>query len=134
MRGRSNSVTFNNTFLIIKAIDMKSILFICCLLLPSFLLAQEPINSAQKEIVFKSVNVIPMDMERVIENQDVVVKNGIIISIGNSGKVKYAADAVVINASGKYLMPGLAEMHAHVPPVNDIEPMKEVALLFAVME
>jgi imidazolonepropionase-like amidohydrolase len=28
-------------------------------------------------------------------------------------------------------MPGLAEMHAHVPPVDDLEPMKEVLLLFA---
>ena len=28
-------------------------------------------------------------------------------------------------------MPGLAEMHAHVPPVDDLEPMKDVLLLFA---
>ena len=27
-------------------------------------------------------------------------------------------------------MPGLAEMHAHVPPVDDIEPMKKVLTLF----
>jgi hypothetical protein len=28
-------------------------------------------------------------------------------------------------------MPGLAEMHAHIPPVDDLEPMKEVLMLFA---
>ena len=82
------------------------------------------------EIVFRSVNVIPMDKERVMQNQDVVIKNGKITAVGESGKVKYNKSATVINASGKYLMPGLAEMHAHVPPVDDIEPMKEVLTLF----
>ncbi len=32
---------------------------------------------------------------------------------------------------GKYLIPGLAEMHAHVPPIDDMEPMKDVLFLFA---
>jgi imidazolonepropionase-like amidohydrolase len=71
-----------------------------------------------------------MNEEKVIKNQDVVVQNGIITAIGESGKVKYGKNARVIDANGKYLMPGLAEMHAHVPPVDDIEPMKEVLTLF----
>src|SRR5687767_13532179 len=71
-----------------------------------------------------------MNEEKVIKNQDVVVQNGIIKAIGESGKVKYDKNARVIDANGKYLMPGLAEMHAHVPPVDDIEPMKEVLKLF----
>jgi len=94
--------------------------------------AQDPINSTQREIVFRSVNVIPMDQERVIEKQDVVVKNGIITAIGKTGSIKHASDALIIDGTGKFLLPGLAEMHAHVPPVNDIEPMKEVVQLFAV--
>lgn len=83
-----------------------------------------------QEIVFRSVNVIPMDKEQVIKNQDVVVKNGVIVAIGNAGKVKYDKNALVIDGAGKFLMPGLAEMHAHVPPVDDLEPMKEVLMLF----
>jgi imidazolonepropionase-like amidohydrolase len=93
--------------------------------------AQQPADSKQQEIVFRSVNVIPMDEERVMENQDVVVKNGSITAIGSSGKLKYGKNAQVIDARGKFLMPGLAEMHAHVPPVDDLEPMKEVLMLFA---
>jgi imidazolonepropionase-like amidohydrolase len=73
-----------------------------------------------------------MDQERVIEKQDVIVKNGIITAIGKTGSIKHASDALIIDGTGKYLLPGLAEMHAHVPPVNDIEPMKEVVQLFAV--
>src|SRR5688500_15223516 len=82
------------------------------------------------ETVFRNVNVIPMTEETVIKNQDVLVRNGEIISIGNTGTVKYKPDARIIEANGKYLIPGLAEMHAHVPPVDDIEPMKEVLKLF----
>jgi imidazolonepropionase-like amidohydrolase len=87
-------------------------------------------QSSNQETVFTKVNVIPMNEEKVIKKQDVVVVNGIIAAIGESGKVKYNKNARVIDASGKYLIPGLAEMHAHVPPVDDIEPMKEVLTLF----
>lgn len=84
-----------------------------------------------KEIVFRNASVIPMDKEKVLSNQDVVVQNGVIIAIGQTSTVKYAKEAVVVDATGKYLLPGLAEMHAHVPPVDDIAPMKEVLMLFA---
>ena len=92
--------------------------------------AQEVIEK-DREVVFKSVNVVPMNREQVIENQVVVVKNGKIQSIGNAKKVKYKKNALVIDAQGRYLIPGLAEMHAHVPPIDDLEPMKDVLLLFA---
>lgn len=88
-------------------------------------------KTGNTEYVFTSVNVIPMNSETVLANQDVVVRNGRIFSIGPNKKMKYGKNAVVIDAKGKFLMPGLAEMHAHVPPVDDIEPMKDVLLLFA---
>jgi imidazolonepropionase-like amidohydrolase len=92
--------------------------------------AQDVINSTQREIVITHVNVVPMDTERVLENQTVVIKDGKITAVGT--KAKYSKNAFVIDGQGKYLIPGLAEMHAHVPPVDDIEPMKEVLTLFAV--
>lgn len=109
------------------------ILLLCCLWAVSVICyGQQPVSTATREIVFRSVHVIPMDTERVIEKQDVVVKDGKIIAIGNTGTLKFPSSALIIDGTGKYLMPGLAEMHAHVPPVNDIAPMKEVAQLFAV--
>jgi hypothetical protein len=83
------------------------------------------------EVVFKSVNVIPMDREQVLLNQVVVMKNGKIQSVSDAKKAKYRKNALVIDAAGRYLMPGLAEMHAHVPPIDDLEPMKDVLRLFA---
>ena len=89
------------------------------------------ISSANRQIVFEDVNIIPMDRETVIEHQVVIVKDGRITDIAPVNKVKYDADAEVIKASGRYLLPGLAEMHAHVPPIDDLSPMKEVLMLFA---
>ncbi|MBA4140186.1 MAG: amidohydrolase family protein [Segetibacter sp.] len=94
--------------------------------------AQQSAETKNIDIVFNAVNVIPMDSERVLENQVVVVKNGRIVAIGGVNKTKYSKNAQVIDGKGKYLIPGLAEMHAHVPPIDDLEPMKEVLLLFAV--
>lgn len=66
--------------------------------------------------VFEDVTVIPMDRERTLPNQSVVVKDGRIVSVGRAGAVKAPADATQIDGKGKYLMPGLAEMHGHLPP------------------
>jgi len=93
------------------------------------LCAQNVIDSHQRELVIRSVNVVPMDEERVLPDQTVVIKDGKISAIGT--KIKYSKGALVIDGKGKFLMPGLAEMHAHVPPVDDLTPMKEVLFLFA---
>ncbi len=93
--------------------------------------AQKPASEADMEIVFRNVNVIPMDKNEVLYGQDVVVKGGIITAIGQTSKVKYSREARLVDGKGKYLLPGLAEMHAHVPPVNDLERMKDVVKLFA---
>jgi imidazolonepropionase-like amidohydrolase len=110
---------------------MKYLLYIIFAFATLKISAQDIPNSASRDIVFTSVNVIPMDKETVLQNQTVVVRNGRIAAIGEARKTKYNSGALVIDAKGKYLMPGLAEMHAHVPPINNIEPMKEVCLLFA---
>ncbi|MDQ3279211.1 MAG: amidohydrolase family protein, partial [Bacteroidota bacterium] len=76
-------------------------------------------------------NVIPMDKNSILRNRDVLIKGGKIKAIGEAGKVKHGPNAHVINATGQYLMPGLAEMHAHVPPNDNVEAQKEVVKLFA---
>lgn len=67
-------------------------------------------------LAFVGVNVVPMDEERVVRNQTVVVDDGVIQAMGRTGAVEIPEGARVIEAGGRYLMPGLAEMHAHVPP------------------
>jgi len=64
---------------------------------------------------FVNVNVVPMTSEIVIEQQTVVVEKGRIKAIGPVDEVPIPEDARVIDGTDRYLMPGLAEMHAHVP-------------------
>ena len=70
-------------------------------------------TSAQT-VAFTNVSVIPMDRERVLANQTVVVKNGLIAEIGNAKNIKLPKDAVRIDGTGKYLIPGLVDMHTHL--------------------
>ena len=56
-----------------------------------------------------------MDREGTLDGYMVVVSKGRIVEMGPSASVDPPADATVIDASGKYLMPGLAEMHGHMP-------------------
>ncbi|MCI0491191.1 MAG: amidohydrolase family protein [Blastocatellia bacterium] len=65
-------------------------------------------------VAFVNVNVIPMDRERVLKNQTVVVRDGRIAEIGDAAKVKAPAGALVIDGRGKYLIPGLIDMHTHL--------------------
>jgi imidazolonepropionase-like amidohydrolase len=64
---------------------------------------------------FINVNVLPMTSEMVIEGQTVVVDKGRIVAVGSVDSVPVPEDVQVVDGTDRYLMPGLAEMHAHVP-------------------
>ncbi len=69
---------------------------------------------------FIGVNVIPMDRERVLANQTVIVRNGVIAEIGDAKKVKIPKDAVRVDGTGKYLIPGFVDMHTHLLSDDDL--------------
>lgn len=64
-------------------------------------------------IAFVDVNVVPMDREIVLPHQTVVVENGKIVALGSTLAVKIPHGARRINGKGRYLMPGLVDMHVH---------------------
>lgn len=109
---------------------MKQLLLLLASIISLSCTAQDIVDSKTRDIVITGVSVIPMDKETVLADQTVIVKNGRIAAIGEAKKVKYNNNAFVINGRGKFLIPGLAEMHAHVPPVNELDPINEVMLLF----
>lgn len=108
---------------------MKNSIIIFYIAISTAGVCQQPVDSRTQEIVLLKVDVIPMDRERVIADQTVIVRDNKIVAIGP--KLKYSKSAHVVSAEGKYLIPGLAEMHAHMPPIDDMEPMKDVLRLFA---
>jgi imidazolonepropionase-like amidohydrolase len=68
---------------------------------------------AQSPVVFTGASVIPMDRETVLANQTVIVENGRITYVGAPRSAP--AGATTVDARGKFLMPAIAEFHAHVP-------------------
>ena len=69
---------------------------------------------AADDTVITRVNVISMLEPGIQADRDVTVRDGRIVSIGAGGS-PVSADARVIDGTDRFLIPGLAEMHAHVP-------------------
>ncbi len=61
-----------------------------------------------------NVNVIPMDRERVLANQTVIVRDGRIVDVGNAKDIKLPINLRHIEGNNRYLMPGLADLHTHL--------------------
>src|SRR5262245_16512734 len=68
-----------------------------------------------RSVAFTDVTVVPMDRERLIEHQTVLVRGDQIAAIGPVASVRVPAGIERVDGRQKYLMPGIAEMHAHVP-------------------
>ncbi len=79
-------------------------------------------QSTPAAVAFTNVNVVPMDSERVLRDQTVLVEQGRIRLLGPASEVRVPAGVTTVDGSGKYLMPGLAEMHGHMPG-GDVEEM-----------
>jgi imidazolonepropionase-like amidohydrolase len=66
---------------------------------------------------FTGVTVVPMDADRVVPGQTVLVEGDQITRMGPEHEARLPAAARRVNGRGRFLMPGLADMHAH--PVNE---------------
>ena len=83
------------------------------------------------DLAFVNVNVLPMDSERILPGQTVVIDEGRIRSIDNADQVEPAEGVEIVEAAGHYLMPGLAEMHGHLPnPRMSDEDIKNLLFLY----
>lgn len=75
-------------------------------------------HAAAQTVAFVDVNVLPMDREAVLEHQTVLVRDGKIAAVGATRNVRVPPGATRVDGRGKYLMPGFAEMHGHLPNPN----------------
>ena len=68
-------------------------------------------------LAISHVNVVPMDSDRVLKNQTVRVGGGKILSIAASARGPFSACEQVVDGAGRYLIPGLNDMHTHIETV-----------------
>ena len=77
----------------------------------------EPPTMISGDFAFLNVNVLPMDGsgDRVLERQVVMIENGEVSLIGAADEFSVAEDVTSIDGEDYFLMPGLTEMHGHLP-------------------
>jgi imidazolonepropionase-like amidohydrolase len=67
------------------------------------------------DLAFVGAHVIPMTGPFTLNDHTVIVRDGTIAAVGPDAEVTPAPTDRVIDATGLTIVPGLAEMHAHVP-------------------
>ena len=76
-------------------------------------LPDPPASPASVPLLIRDVHLITMTGEQVLSGRSVLVGNGVIEAIGGS-ELHPPAGAVVIEGRGRYLLPGLIDMHVHL--------------------
>jgi len=70
--------------------------------------------SQAQTVVFQDVHLLSMESDKIESDRTVIVKDGVIDWVGPAAEAELPRGAEIISGE-YYLMPGLAEMHAHIP-------------------
>lgn len=87
-----------------------------CLTISANALSQE-----LNKLIIKDINLLTMTNSNIVNKKSVLIENGIITKIDDYKKLKKDKSIQIIDGKGKYLMPGLAEMHSHLPVENKVD-------------
>ena len=78
------------------------------------------------KLAFTGAKIITMDGDNVIENGTIVVEENKIIAVGKTEDIKVPGDAIIIDVTGKVIMPGIIDTHAHLNAFRyGLSPQKE---------
>ncbi|MCC5856065.1 MAG: amidohydrolase family protein [Idiomarina sp.] len=76
-------------------------------------------------IAIERVSVLPMHDAYLYENQTIIIEGDRIVRIGPARDVRAPQGATRIDGRGKFVIPGLTEMHGHVPPMTPFQGLPE---------
>jgi hypothetical protein len=79
----------------------------------------EPMAPVQPGLAFVDVSIVPMDADRVLEHQTVLIRGDRIAALGPVASTRVPDGATRIDGHGKWLMPGLVDMHVHLDDADD---------------
>jgi imidazolonepropionase-like amidohydrolase len=92
---------------------MKTIARLSLILFCSSLLLAQQRTSSRQDLVFTHVTVIDATGAEAKPDMTVVIRDGRIAALGRRAKMRLPKSAQVVDASGKFLIPGLWDMHVH---------------------
>jgi len=89
------------------------LLFFCISLI--FGCTSGPKEQVEGDTLIRNISVIPISKDTLLKDTDVILKGNKIVFIGNAATIELSDSLDVIDGTGKYLMPALADMHVHLP-------------------
>lgn len=88
---------------------MKNILFFIL----AILMAGKTFAQHQADLIIKSATILDIKTGSVIPNKAIAIKDGTITAVFDVKKLNQYHAAQILDAQGKYVMPGLWDMHMH---------------------
>ncbi|MCU9848954.1 amidohydrolase family protein [Defluviimonas sp. WL0024] len=105
---------FSSLFMVFLSLEVEAMrrgIVTSVLLVLADIAAQE---AAADAFAFVNANVLPMDENKVLLQQTVVVDGDSIVAVAPTSEVEVPHGATVIDAEGSWLIPGFADMHMHL--------------------
>lgn len=72
--------------------------------------------TARADLALTHINVLTMERAQVLRDQTIVVRGTEVTALGPADTIAVPAGLTVIDGRGRFLMPGLTDMHVHVDP------------------
>jgi hypothetical protein len=93
----------------------------CCRVIALILSSRaSPLTAQGDTLVISDVTVLPMTGPRTISHQTVTITGGRIVAMRTAGDGPAPRAAQVIDGRGRYLLPGLVDMHVHLSTPDEL--------------
>ena len=84
------------------------------------IVVEQPRSRPAGSVVLSGAKIVTMKGDEIISRGDIVVTNNRIAAVGPKGKVSIPAGAKTIDVTGKTIIPGMVDVHAHMWPPRDL--------------
>jgi len=122
------------TFVVVFIVGLATVITVYLFLLspsktfpPEHLISQLPakygkaMSGKGNSYLISNVSVIPMNKDTILTHQFVLIDNGRIKRISSyQDSINISSSTFLIDGSGKYLMPGLTDLHVHLNDDNNL--------------
>ena len=93
----------------------KAVMFVGLIPIPIAAQSSNSRTSLTKGVwAIEGATIIPMDRDSAIRNATILIRDGRIADIGPSSRVTVPGNARRVDGRGKWVIPGLVDMHAHL--------------------